>query len=137
MKEFKFVYGEKEFILSEESFTYIENEEVEDFTVESAIDILNEGNEEVDFDYEYYKDKCDECDGGEAIDKKHYGFLEYHFYIFTKNTKYIMSNISEEFKATSYTKLRKENKIDNSYIVSVIVCSECKTFNIEVEQCDM
>ncbi|MEG1254686.1 DUF3785 family protein [Clostridium sp.] len=137
MKEFKFVYGEEEFILSEENFTYIENEEVEDFTIENVLDILNEGKEVVDFDYEYYSDKCEECDGGKTLDKKHYGFLEYHFYIFTKNAKYITSNISEEFENTSYSKLRRENKIDDSYIVSVIVCGECKTFNVEVEQCDM
>ena len=137
MLEFKFTHGEEEFVLGEDNFTYIDNEEVQDFDLEEVIEVLNGATEEVDFDYEYFADKCEECGGGKAVDKKHYGFLEYHFYIFTKDGKYVMSNISKDFENTSYTQLVKEKKIDNSYIVSVLVCEDCKNYNIAIEQCDM
>lgn len=137
MLEFKFAHGDDEFVLGEENLTYIDNEEVENFDLEEIIELLNETNEEVDFDYEYFADKCEECGGGKTLDKKHYGFLEYHFYVFTKGGKYIISNISKDFENTSYTQLAKERKIDNSYIVSVLLCEDCKTYNIAIEQCDM
>ncbi len=137
MMNFKFNHGEEEFVLTEDNFSYIDNEEVEGFELEEVLELLNETEEEVDFDYEYFADKCEECGGGKAIDKKHYGFLEYHFYIFTKDCKYVMSNISKNFENTSYTQLMRERKIDNSFIVSILVCEECKSFNIAIEQCDM
>lgn len=137
MLEFKFLHGDDEFVLGEDNLTYIDNEEVENFDLEEIVDLLNETSEEVDFDYEYFADKCEECGGGKTLDKKHYGFLEYHFYIFTKAGNYVMSNISKDFENTSYTKLVKERKIDNSYIVSILLCEDCKTYNIAIEQCDM
>lgn len=137
MLEFKFKKDDKEFVLEENNLTYIDNEEVEAFDLEEVMELLNETNEEIDFDYEYFADKCEECGGGRTLDNKHYGFLEYHFYIFTKDGKYVMSNISKEFEDTSYTKLVKEKKIDNSYIVSILLCEDCKTYSIAVEQCDM
>lgn len=137
MLEFKFLHGDDEFVLGEDNLTYIDNEEVENFDLEELVELLNETSEEVDFDYEYFADKCEECGGGKTLDKKHYGFLEYHFYIFTKAGNYVMSNISKDFENTSYTKLVKERKIDNSYIVSILLCEDCKTYNIAIEQCDM
>lgn len=137
MLKFKFAHGENEYILGEENLTYIDNEEVENFDLEEVIELLNEAVEDVDFDYEYFIDNCEECGGGKSVDKKHYGFLEFHFYIFTKDGKYVISNISKEFENTSYSKLLKENKIDNSYIVSILLCEDCKTYNIAIEQCDM
>ncbi|MEG2936023.1 MAG: DUF3785 family protein [Clostridium sp.] len=137
MLEFKFLHVENEFVLGEDNLAYIDNEEVENFDLKEIVDLLNETSEEVDFDYEYFADKCDECGGGKTLDKKHYGFLEYHFYIFTKAGDYVMSNISKDFENTSYTKLVKERKIDNSYIVSILLCEDCKTYNIAIEQCDM
>ena len=137
MLEFKFLHGDDEFVLGEDNLTYIDNEEVENFDLEEIVELLNETSEEVDFDYEYFADKCEECGGGKTLDKKHYGFLEYHFYVFTKAGNYVMSNISKDFENTSYTKLVKERKIDNSYIVSILLCEDCKTYNIAIEQCDM
>lgn len=137
MLEFKFKHGENEFILGDSNFSYIDNDEVEGIDLEGILTILNEAFDMVDFDYEYFSDSCEECGGGKNVEKKYYGFLEYHFYIFTKNGKYVISNISKEFENTSYTKLIKENKIDNSYIVSILLCEDCKNYNIAIEQCDM
>lgn len=137
MSDFKFSYKNEEFILSEDNLTFIENEEVEGFSLEKMLDILKEGKDKVDFGYEYYGDNCESCGSGVVVDKKYFRFLECHFYIFTKRNEFVISNISEEFLDTSYTKLKNENKIDNSYIVSVVVCEGCKNFSVEVEQCDM
>lgn len=137
MLEFKFRYGENEFILGENNFSYIDNDEVDGIDLEVILTTLSEAFETVDFDYEYFSDSCEECGGGKSIDGKYYGFLEYHFYIFTKSGKYVISNISKEFENTSYTQLVKENKIDNSYIVSILLCEDCKNYNIAIEQCDM
>ncbi len=137
MNNFKFKHKDEEFILSEDNLSYIEAEEIQDFTIEKVLEILEEGKEKVEFDYEYYADNCEACGNSEAIDKKHYRYLEYHFYIFTKEGKYIISNISNEFETTTYSQLERMKKIDESYIVSIIICESCKNFAIEVEQCDM
>lgn len=137
MNTFEFTYDGEEYKIGEENFTYLVNEDVEDFGLNEIINILNDGKEEVDFDFAYYDEGCPECGGGKQVDKKHYGFLEYHFYIFTKNDKYIMSSISSEFKDTSFTRLVNTGKVDNSFIVSIIYCTQCNTYSMELEQCEM
>ncbi|MFR1707674.1 MAG: DUF3785 family protein [Clostridium sp.] len=137
MKNFKFKHNGEEFILSEDNLSYMEGDEIKDFDIEKVLEILEEGKEKIEFDYEYYADNCDECGNSESIDKKCYRFLEYHFYIFTKEEKYIMSNISNDFESTTYSQLERDERIDESYIVSVIVCESCKRFTVEIEQCDM
>lgn len=137
MKEFVFKNNEEEYILSEENLTYVDNEDIDGFEIDEVIELLHEGKEKVDFDYEYYVGACDECKGGTSIDGKNYRFLEYHFYIFTKNNKYVISNISDKFENTSYDQLFRNGEIDDSYIVSILVCQQCKKYNIAIEQCDM
>ena len=44
-------------------------------------------------------------------------YLEYHFFIYTKNNEYVINNLSEEYKNTSFNKLFSLGKIDDSYIV--------------------
>ncbi len=137
MKSFKFKHNDEEFILSEDNLSYMEVDEIEDFNIEKVLEILEEATEKVQFDYEYYADNCEECSNSEPIDKKYYRFLEYHFYVFTKEGKYIMSNISNDFENTTYSQLAKNRSIDESYIVSIILCESCRSFTIEIEQCDM
>ena len=137
MKSFKFKHNDEEFILSEDNLSYMEVDEIEDFNIEKVLEILEEATEKVQFDYEYYADNCEECSNSETIDKKYYRFLEYHFYVFTKEGKYIMSNISNDFENTTYSRLAKNGSIDESYIVSIIICESCRSFTIEIEQCDM
>jgi hypothetical protein len=136
MSSYKFCNEGKEFELKEENCDYINNEEVENLQISTVLELLNKG-EEVDFAVEYYDTCCDECKFNRKDDTKFFQFLEYHFYIFTKNNNYILSSISEEYKNTSFGSLIKEKKVDNSYIVSVLVCKNCGTWTIEVEQCDM
>lgn len=133
----KFNFQSKEYEISKEDLIYFENEEIEDFNIDKVLDILNEGKEKAYFDYEYYSDNCEKCDKVEAVDKKYYKFIECHFYVFTKESKYIISSLSKEYESTSFVKLLKEKKVDNSYIVTLVVCEECSGFYVEIEQCEM
>ena len=132
---YKFVYDSKEYILTKENCEGIffdDENEVTGLSLDIILNALNEG-EDVNFSNEYYADKCS-CNIQEEINKS-YRYLEYHFYIYTKNKEYIINTISKEYKGTSFNKLFNLGKIDDSYIVSVIVCPNCGIYSISVEQC--
>lgn len=91
-------------------------------------------NREIDFENAYYSLKCEECGGMKVENERAYKFLEYHFYIYTKNNEYVTNSLDVEEEGLTFNKLQIQGKVDNSYIVSIIVCAECKTFTIEVEE---
>ena len=133
--DYKFVYDNKEYILAKENCEGIffdDENEIISLSLDIILNALNEG-EEVSFSNEYYLGKCS-CDKQEEINKS-YRYLEYHFYIYTKNNEYIINTISNEYKDTSFNKLFSLGKIDDSYIVSIIVCPNCGVYSISVEQC--
>ena len=135
--DYKFVYDEKEYILTEENCEGIffdEENEVTGLSLVTILSALNEG-EEVEFSNEYYAGKCS-CDTQEQINKS-YRYLEYHFYVYTKNKEYVLNTLSEEYKSTSFNTLFSLGKIDDSYIVNVTVCPNCGTYSIEVDQCEV
>lgn len=136
---FKFTHKDKEFILNEEKLDYMYNDEenpIENIDAKDILSILNE-DELVDFDVQYYDDKCENCLSEEEKGNKSFSFLEYHFYLFTKENKIVTSNISKGYEEGDFMKLWKTRKVDNSYIVSIIVCRYCGNYTIEIEQCDM
>lgn len=133
--EYKFIYDNKDYILTDENCEGIffdDENEITGLSLDVVLAALNEG-EEVNFTTEYYADKCS-CDAQEEISKS-YRYLEYHFYIYTKNNDYVINTICNEYKNTSFNKLFSLGKIDDSYIVSIIVCPNCGTYSISVEQC--
>lgn len=133
--DYKFVYNDKEYILTTENcegLFFDDENEVRGLSVDIILGALNDG-EEVNFSKEYYAGKC-ACNTQEEINKS-YRYLEYHFYIYTKNKEYIINTLSEEYKNTSFNKLFSVGKIDDSYIVNVTVCPNCGTYSIDVEQC--
>ncbi|MGL5314555.1 MAG: DUF3785 family protein [Peptostreptococcaceae bacterium] len=137
MSSYKFNYEENEYILSQDNCSDLINDEekpVEGIVVSDILDILNKA-ESVDFDIEYYQEACPECLAGVKEKQKFFGFLEYHFYIFTKNGKYVISDISEEYSGLSFNKLSRANKVDDSYIVSIIICEKCQDYIIQIENC--
>lgn len=136
MSNYKFQYEDKEFELKEDNCDYINNEEVENFHISTVLELLNKG-EEVRFTVEYYDSCCEECKFNRKDDTKFFEFLEYHFYIYTKENNYVLSSISPEYGNVTLTSLVRDKKIDNSHIVSILVCKNCGTWAIEVEQCDM
>ena len=137
MSSYKFNYEDKEYILSDKNCSDLINDDenpVCGITTSDIIEILNKA-ENVDFDIEYYQEACPECLAGVKEKQKFFGFLEYHFYIFTKDGKYVISDISEDYKGLSFNKLSRANKVDDSYIVSIIICENCQDYIIQIENC--
>lgn len=137
--DYKFIYNDKEYELREDNCSYMMNDEefpVSGIDKADVIDLLNHC-ESVDFDIAYYDKPCENCLAGKKEKEKHFKFLEYHFYIFTKAGKYIMSSLSKEYAAAALKKLYKRASIDNSYALSVAVCTECGYYSIELEHCEV
>ena len=134
--DYKFNYDTKEYILTEDNCegVFFNEEEITNFDLNTVLKALNEG-EEVNFSKEYYSGKCS-CDAQEPTGK-YYCYLEYHFYIFTKDNNYIISTISEDYKDKSFNRLFSVGKVDKSHIVNVTVCPECGTYSVEVEECEI
>lgn len=137
MAEYTFNYMDKSYSLGERNFTGLVNDverPVKGFDEKEVIELLN-NYPEVDFEKAYYEEPCEECKAGVKEKEKYFSFLEFHFYIFTKDENYIVSDISKEYENTSFNRLLREGKVDDSYIVSVIVCEGCGSYSIELEQC--
>ena len=137
MSEYKFNYEGKEYLLSTNSCSDMVNDEekpVKKVSVDNILNILNESND-VNFDIEYYQEACPECLAGVKEKQKFFGFLEYHFYIFTKNNEYVISDIDKNYEGLSFNKLSRAGKVDDSYIVSIIVCESCQDYIIQIENC--
>ena len=47
----------------------------------------------------------------------------------------IISDISKEYKGLSFNKLSRQGKVDDSYIVSIIMCEKCQDYIIQIENC--
>lgn len=139
MKKYKFVNGNKEYELNENNCSEIIHDEeypvigIEKFEI---IELLRQ-QEIADFDTAYYDQPCQNCLANLEGKNEYFRFLEYHFYIFTKKGKYVISSISKEYEDTTFSKLLKEDIVDNSYIVSIVVCVNCGESTIEIEQCDV
>ena len=133
----KFVYDEKEYIIEKDKNVCLLNDEekpVKGLSLDDILDML--GNlEEIDFDTQYYKEACVECLAGVKEKQKFFPFLEYHFYIFTKNQNFVISDIQKEYEGQSFNKLLKAKKVDDSYIVSLIICKNCQDTFIQIEKC--
>lgn len=137
MSVYKFNYEDTEYILNANNCSELINDEekpVKGITVDSILNMLNEADD-VDFDIEYYQEACPECLAGVKEKQKFFEFLEYHFYILTKNCEYVISDISKEYKGLSFNKLSRQGKVDDSYIVSIIICEKCQDYIIQIENC--
>lgn len=136
---YKFMYEDKEYELNEENFRYLlqdDEKEIKDISLDKVCDILN-NSDCVDFEKEFYSEKCDLCGYSEEGRKKSYPFMEYHFFVFTKNGEIVTSSISKDYEINSYGRLERQGIVDDSFLVSIIMCINCRKFDIEVEQCEM
>lgn len=137
MSLFKFKYEDNEYILEEKNCSGFLNDEekpVKGLDLDIILGLLN-GNEDVDFDVEYYQEACPVCLKGVKEKEKFFPFLEYHFYVFTKGGKYVISDISKEYEGLSFNKLSRQSKVDDSYIVSLIACKNCLDYIVQIENC--
>lgn len=133
----KFMYKEKEYNLIKENLIDFYNDEEKEVSGidEDKILTLLEKLEFIDFEEQYYQEACGECLNGVKEKQKFFEFLEYHFYIYTKNGEYIISDISKEYEGLSFNKLLRKKEVDDSYIVSVMVCSNCSKFVLQIDNC--
>lgn len=109
-----------------------EENPISNINEETILNIIED--RELDFEKAYYSLTCEECGGEKVENERAYKFLEYHFYIYTRNGEYVTNSLDVEDNETSFIKLQREGKVDNSYIVSIIVCSNCGAFTIEIEE---
>ena len=133
----KFVYDEKEYIIEKDKNVCLLNDEekpVKGLSLDDILDMLAD-LDEIDFDIQYYKEACVECLAGVKEKQKFFPFLEYYFYIYTKNQNFVISDIQNEYEGQSFNKLLKAKKVDDSYIVSLIICKNCLDTLIQIENC--
>ncbi len=137
---FKFTFDEKEYILNDNNFDELINDEekpVFNINKDIILELLNNSSENIVFDEEYYMEACPKCLAGVKEKEKFFPFLEYHFYIYTKDGKYVISTIDKDYKGKSFNKLYRANLVDDSYIVSIIVCKHCEDYIIQIENCEV
>jgi len=139
VNKYSFMYHDREYLLGEDNFSYMINDEEDPVTGIQRSDILELLSRKgtVDFEAEYYDEPCQNCLAGKKEKSRYFKFFEYHFFIYTKKGEYVISNISEEYENGSFGRLLKKGAVDNSYIVSIAVCAECGDYSIEITQCDV
>lgn len=133
---FSFTFDEKEYTLSEDKLLYFFNEDVEGFDIDKLFEILN-SSEGVSFGKAYYDGPCEECKFGIEKKKKSFPFLEFNMFIYSKNGKFVISNIEKAYEGLTYNKLLREKKVDKSYLVNINVCKNCGNFAVEVEELEV
>lgn len=137
MSNLKFKFREKEYELNESNCSGLINDEekpISNIDLDEVLRLLNQ-DENIDFDLEYYQEACPECLAGVKEKQKFFGFLEYHFYVFSKDGKYVISDIDKEYEGMSFNKLSRAGKVDDSYIVSIIICEHCSDYIVQIENC--
>lgn len=138
MGEFKFTFNEKIYALGKDNCDYILNDEevpVSGFELDDLLELLNQ-TKEVGFEQQYYDQPCKNCLAGKAERSKYFRFLEYHFFIFTKDQQYKLSSISRD-RTMSYNQMERQKVVDDSYFVSVMVCENCGHYSVEIEECEV
>lgn len=131
-----FKYEDKDYDLNKENLIEIINDEenkVEGIDIDEVLRLLNEG-ENISFGKAYYDTPCDECNSNFKEKKSISEYLEYYFYIYSKDGNYVISDISKEYENLTFNRLKLEGKVDNSYIVTVIVCTNCSKYLVQIEE---
>ncbi|MGL4571110.1 MAG: DUF3785 family protein [Clostridium sp.] len=137
--KYTFNYEDREINLTKENLIEIINDEespIVDIEIDKILNLLNEGSE-VKFEKAYYSAPCEECNSNFKEKKSISEYLEYYFYIYTKDGKYVISDISKEYENLTFNRLKLEGKVDNSYIVTVIVCDNCYEYLVQIEEIEI
>lgn len=107
-----------------------------DLDLEAALQLVAQMAQD-SFAVEYYEDDCETCPPTPRSKKRLVPFIEGHFYIFSKNQKLVITSIDANFVAGSFDDLAAQGVVDDSYIMSVVLCPKCGKYQIEVEVCEM
>lgn len=137
--EYKFSFDGKEYILGEDNLEYFandENQELNGIELNKILELLA-NSDEVDFQNAYYESCCSNCKAGKEEKKKVFDFLEYYFYAYGKDNNFVTSSIDSEYDKKSFTRLNREGIVDKSYMVTIIVCKNCGTYAVEIEEFEL
>ncbi|PKM53599.1 MAG: DUF3785 domain-containing protein [Firmicutes bacterium HGW-Firmicutes-5] len=135
MSSYEWMYKDKKIILDSEKCSIFLNDEdnpLSGITVEEILELLHD-NDLVDFSMEYYDQGCEACHNNKSDKSNSYRFLEFHFYLFAKAGKYVMSSLSKAYEEKTLPRLLNEGIVDGTYIVSINVCEVCGDYTIELE----
>ncbi len=128
-----------EWLLSEEKCQGIFNDEILPINELTFTTVMSwmKNLDSADFELEYYEDDCEVCPTKARGKKRLVPYLEGHFYVFTKLGNVVTTSIEPSFEMGSYDALILKGEVDQSYIMSVIVCPDCGSFQLSLEQVDM
>ena len=90
-------------------------------------------SDEVYFEKVYFVESCEVCQENRKEGAKNYGYLEAHFYLFSKEGRYVMSSLSSNYEKKALPALLKSGEVDGGYLVSVNVCDHCGDYTIDME----
>ena len=132
---YTFNYNEKTFELDAEKCAFFLNDEEKPILGIGVQGILEEmaQSDMVDFAKAYYDQACENCHKNRREGSKYFEFLEFHFYLFAKAQKYVMSSLSVAYEYRTLPDLLAEGIVDSSYIVSINVCEKCGDYTIDLE----
>ena len=137
--EYKFSFEGKEYILGEDNLEYFvndENQELNGIELNKILELLA-NSDEVEFQNAYYESCCSNCKAGKEEKKKVFDFLEYYFYAYGKDNNFVTSSIDSDYDKKSFTRLNRERIVDKSYMVTIIVCKNCGTYAVEIEEFEL
>jgi len=139
MEIFQFTYGDKTYRLDADKCRELLNDEDQPLGgIDGAgIIALLAGQPEIEFETVYFDQPCPVCLAGKAAKQPYFSFLETHFALLGKDGNFVISALSPEYRQTSFDRLLREKKVDNSYMASLFVCPECGDFTVEIIQCDL
>lgn len=89
------------------------------------------------FEIEYFEDDCEICPPRARGKKKLVPYLEGHFYVFTKEGESVTLSVHPDYISGSFESLLLQGIVDQSYILSVIICPTCGHYQFSLEQVDM
>lgn len=137
--EFLLNYEDKSWQLTKDQCQGLFNDEllpIESFDFDTVMGWMQHMDSE-SFELEYFEDDCEVCPPKARGKKKLVPYLEGHFYVFTKAGKPVVTSIDPGYEMGSFERMQLMGEVDQSYILSVIVCPSCGTFQLSLEQVDM
>lgn len=113
-----------------------EIEPLEPFTYEMVMNWMSHLSADA-FEIEYFEDDCEICPPKPRGKKKLVPYMEAHFYVFSKNGAPVITSIEPDFVQGSFETMQLKGEVDQSYILSVILCPACGSYQLSLEQVDM
>ena len=131
---YEVIYGGNTYSLDSEKCSFFVNDDDQPIEGVNLEVILKEMDHSdlVAFDKMYYDQACEGCHKNRKEGAKYFDFLECHFYLFAKDSQFIMSSLSADYEYNTLPDLMNKGIVDASYIVSINVCPICGDYTVEI-----